>query len=739
MERLIIKAIEDIVIEEKGRPIPSGILMDKVRHQARIDKKSLIYSCIDKLVEKNVLRKTPSGMLVEGYINRELLPEVYRGTIAINSNLDGYIRVKDENNGPLELEAYVNNINLNGAITGDLVEFKYMKDKYTKQNVQHAAVTKILEHNTKFIVGEFQLIGNTYNVLCDDTRNYTKIHLQDTEGLVNGHKILVEIKEYKDGEAWGAVSRVLGHKDDVGVDILSIIAAHNIEIDFTKESLDQANINEVDANDNSDVRRDLKDRMIVTIDPATSKDLDDAVHVKKLDNGKYFLSVSIADVSHYVRYNSPLWNEAINRATSVYLVDRVIPMLPHTLSNNICSLNPQVPRLTLTCDMEIDEQGNYSNIEVYPSVIHSTKRLSYDEVNEYFAGQDKPEWSNELKQMMDWSKELHHILRARKAKDGYIDFEVKEPIIVVDEKCWPIDIVIKERGTAQKMVEDFMICANEGVTINANKLDIPFIYRIHAKPDIARLENFAVEAKKLGFITNKSDFEDMKPNTIARWLDQNKNNDNIALISKLLLRCMQKAAYSTNNVGHFGLSSENYTHFTSPIRRTPDMIVHTLYWMFAFKPSLFSDGEREKFKQQLPELCETSTQKEIEAVQCERDVNQLKFCQYMSKHIGDTFEGTISTVKSFGMFIELDNTVEVLVRIVNIGKDFWKFIPDTNVIMGNRTGKVFTFGNKVTVKIIDVNIPNRQINAIIVGFEPDERPQGNREFKRNNDRKVHRY
>ncbi len=737
MTEKIVNTIEDIILAEKGRPIPSGLLMEKVKKQLNIEKKSLIYSSIDRLVEANILRKTPSGMLVEGYITRELEPQVYRGTIAINSNLDGYIRVLDENQQPTGAEAYINNINLNGAITGDLVEFQYMKDKVTKQNVRHGVVKNVLEHNTRFIVAEFQLIGNTYNVLNDDTRNYTKIVLQDIDGLVNGHKILVEIKEYKDGVAYGAVSKVLGHKDDVGVDILSIIASHSIEVDFTQESLDEANIKDVDANDNNDVRRDLKERLIVTIDPATSKDLDDAIHVKKLDNGKYFLSVCIADVSHYVKYKSHLWEEATKRATSVYLVDRVIPMLPHTLSNNICSLNPEVPRLTLTCDMQIDSEGNYSDIEVYPSVIHSTQRLSYDEVNEYFDGKDMPAWSHELKQMMDWSKELHHILRKRKAKDGYIDFEVKEPIIVVDEKCWPIDIVIKQRGIAQKMIEDFMICANEGVTINANKLDIPFIYRVHGRPDISRLENFAIEAKKLGFITNKQDFEDMRPNTIAKWLEQNHNNENIALISKLLLRCMQKAEYSTNNIGHFGLSSENYTHFTSPIRRTPDMIVHLLYWMFVFKPSLFSDAQREEFKNSLPELCAASTAKEIEAVQCERDVNQLKFCQYMSDHVGDKFQGTISMVKSFGLFIELDNTVEVLVRVANIGKDFWKFIPDTNVIMGNRTGKVFTFGNKVEVKIIDVNIPCRQINAVIVGYEPEER--NNRDFKRNHDRKVHKY
>lgn len=734
MDQLIKNVIEEVIIEENGRPIPSGILMEKVRKISRVDKKHLIYSTIDELIAQNILRKTNSGMIVEGYITRELEPEVYQGIIAINSNLDGYIRVTGTDEPK---EAYVNNVNLHGAITGDLVEFSYMKDKFTKQEVQHAVVTKIIEHNTKFIVAEFQLIGNTYNVLCDDTRNYTKIQLQDIEGLVNGHKILVEIKEYKDGIAYGAVSKVLGHKDDVGVDILSIIASHSIEIDFTKASLDQADIKHVNANDNQDVRRDLKDRLIVTIDPPTSKDLDDAIHVSKLDNGNYFLSVSIADVSHYVKYGSALWNEATNRATSVYLVDRVIPMLPHTLSNNICSLNPHDARLTLTCDLEIDHEGNYHNIEVYPSVIYSHERLSYDEVNEYFAGNAKNNWSPELKQMMDLAKELHHVCRKRKRRDGYIDFDVKEPIIEVDEKGWPTNILIKERGTAQKMVEDFMICANEGVTINADKKGIPFIYRVHDKPNIEKLESFSIEAKKFGFFTNKKDFEDMKPNTIAKWLDQNKNNPSISLISKLLLRCMQKAIYSVDNIGHFGLSSKNYTHFTSPIRRTPDMIVHALYWMFDFKPSLYSDEERQTFKKSLDALCKLSTDKEIAAVQCERDVNALKFCQYMSDHIGDVYDGIISTIKSFGMFVELDNTVEVLVRVANIGKDFWKYIPDTNVIMGSRTGKVFTYGNKIQIKIIDVNIPSRQINAVIVGYEPDERD--NRAFKRNHNRKIHKY
>ena len=727
---IIYKSILEI-IKQEFKPIPAGILVEKVCKDINYRNKSHIYDAINELIAAKNIKKLDSGKLVEGYINNELLNQAYQGIIHINSNLDGYVKIISDNESDKDREAYINNINLNGALTGDLVEFKYMKDKFTKANVQHGVVTKIIERSTKFVVGTFQLIGSQYNVKLDDTRNYYKVILQDIEHLANGHKILIQIKEFKDNIIYGNVSRILGHKDDAGVDILSIIVANDIKVDFSQEALDYANKCKVEY-DNKDIRKDIRDRNIITIDPATSKDLDDAIYVKKLANNNFFLSVSIADVSHYVKYDSVLWTEACNRSTSVYLTDRVIPMLPHILSNNICSLNPNVERLCMTCDLEVDQNGNYHNINVYPSIIKSKKRLSYDEVNNYFNGSNG--WDQDLNLMLNDAKQLHEILRKNKEEAGYIDFDIKEPKIILDEKGWPIDIKIYERGIAQKMIEDFMIAANEAVTIKAKELNIPFIYRTHENPKLEKLEMFSVEAKKLGFMINKNDFENITPKTIAKWLNQNKNNPNINLLSKLLLRCMQKAKYSIKNIGHFGLSSQNYSHFTSPIRRSADMVVHQLYWMNIFNRQAYTDEQRSKFCNELEQLCNKFTDQEIVAISTEREVNQLKFCQYMKNKINEIYDGVISTIKPFGMFIELDNTIEVLVKINDIGKDFWKYVNETNIIMGTKTNKVFSFGQKLKVKITNVNIIEKQINAYIIGYEPEINDKYNQ--RRQNHRKI---
>lgn len=732
MERSQIETIIlEIIKAENGRPIPAGILVEKIKTRTNITDKKMLYQCIESLVERKTLKTTSFGSLIEGYINGQLLDTKLSGRIFINSSLDGYVRVVDEDTTKDKKEYYVNSSNLNNSLNGDLVEIQLM-DKYNKRNAQHAVVTSIIENNTNFLVGMFQLTGDSYSVLLDDKKNYLKVKLQDTSKLVNGHKILIEIGKIENGIIYGAVSRILGHIDDVGIEVVSIIAAHGIEQEFSQEAEKQANACVVNVNDNKNVRRDITDRLIITIDPPTSKDLDDAVYVKKLENGNYFLSVSIADVSHYVT-DGDLYNETINRATSVYLVDRVIPMLPHYLSNNICSLNPNEPKLCVTCDLEIDQEGKYHNIDVYPSVIKSKHRFSYGEVNDYYNGIAN-NLSKEINDMLDISKNLHMLIRQHKYQNGYIDFDIKEPLIVVDENCWPIDIKIRERGTAQRMIEDFMIAANEAVTIQANKLNMPFIYRVHDVPQAERLKTFLLEAKKLGSIFNAKDIEHITSQTLTKWIEQSKDNPNHHLISKLLLRCMAKAIYTTDNIGHFGLGSKWYTHFTSPIRRLADFIVHKLYWMHQFDQNSYTDAQRNEFVNQLVQLCDKCTTAEINAVECERDVNQLKFCQYLSDHVNKTFKGIISTIKAFGMFIEIEeNTIEGMVKISNIGKDFWIYDQQTQTIVGQKTNYKFTYGQAVDIRVTSVDIPNRLINFEIVGFEQDINKDN---YRRNNNRKV---
>ena len=715
------------IMKNETKPIPKGILMEKIKKVSGIVNKQSIYDFIDSLIVSKNLSKLENGYIVENYLNGPLLKEKLVGTISINSKLDGYVNVIS---GDQTMDYYINNLNLNGCLNGDEVEIQLM-DKYLKNGTQHAIVTKTQVHNNKFGVGTFKLIGNTYKVVMDDMKNYLEIKLDNTDNLVNGHKILIEFLHFDKTKILGSVKKIIGHMNDVGSDILSIIYENNIEPQFDDDVLEFVNKYIIDERIDKK-RRDISYLNIVSIDPPTSKDLDDAIYVEKKSDGKYFLSVSIADVSTYVPYNSILDQKTIDRATSIYLVDRVIPMLPHKLSNDECSLNEKIKRRALTCNMIINEDGIIEEIDVFPSWILSKAKLSYDEVNDLFDNK-KNHINPDIRHMLFVAKQLHHILREKKNREGYIDFDLKEPKIIVDEKCFPIEITIKTRGVAQMMIEDFMVAANNAVTLKAKSIDdMPFVYRIHEKPTIDKLDKFMVEVRKTDFIIDKKDFENPTPLTFKKCLEINKNNPNLHILSKLLLRCMNKAKYSIDNYHHFGLAMKDYTHFTSPIRRYPDLIIHRLYWMYVFARELFTDQQRNEFKNSLEKLCEICTNKEIEAINVERTVNALKFCQYMSKRINQEFDGIISAITSFGFFVELDNTIEGLVKIRNIGNDFWIYNEKTNTIIGTKTNSSFNFGQKIKVRVINVDIGNRQIEFEVVGLERNNDVKS----KRNNHRKL---
>lgn len=701
--------IAEIIKLENKRPIPAGIIVKKILNKNQSIKKHQIYQTIEKMIFDKELKKTHSGSLVENYIDGNVdTSKKYTGIIRINSVLDGYIKVDD----PLDdlLEVYVNNRNLKTALNFDKVSF-YLTDKISSRNIKHAVVDEIIERNKEFYVGTFKLIGNTYEVVLDDVKNYSKIKLDNIDNLVNNHKILIKIEYYKNNRAYASVAKIIGHINDVGSEILSIVYEHNINPEFEQKLLDFTN--KIKEDDNYATNRiDITDRKIITIDPVSSKDLDDAIYVKK-NNDHYFLSVSIADVSNYVQYKSILDEHALNTSTSVYLVDRVIPMLPHYLSNDVCSLNPNEFKYCMTCDVKIDFSGNIQDIDVYASKIKSVKRFSYDEVNQYY---DKlTSFSDDLNKMLDVSYELHKILRTKKNAEGYIDFEIKEPLIIVDEKCVPTDIQIKKRGTAQMMIEDFMVVANEAVTIKAEQNKMPFIYRIHDMPSLEKLNKLYIEAKKLGFKINPDEFANIQPKTLTKWINQNADNPNRQLINKLMLRCMAKARYSTKNNGHFGLALKNYTHFTSPIRRYPDLIVHRLYKMYLLDYNNYTDQQRQEFKNSLAEMCEICTENEINAVNCERDVNKYKFCEYLAQKINQEFDGVISTIRSFGMYIELENTIEGLVRLKNIQDDYYCYDEVNNSIYGKSKKRIFNYGDKVRVKVLSVDMMSKQINFEIVG------------------------
>lgn len=721
MDKQTIRKLLIGLIQKEERPIPVNILVRKVIEKNRSIIKTDAYKIVDELIKDNTIRQLPSNKLVLGYLDYEFDHEIKEGTIKVNSKGDGFISEKDT-----EIEYYVNKKYLNGALKNDIVKFVKLK-KDPKNDIYDAAVIEVIAHEKDCYVGKYVQIGTGYYVSVDDPLFYLNVILDDTKGLVNGHKILIKIHNSNDKDAYGSVVYIVGHENDPGADILSIVYDNGIDPKIDPEVNEAANeaIFEVDEHQQK-IRRYLVDREIISIDPVGSKDIDDAVCVKKLPDNKFFLGVSIADVSYYVQPDTVLDVDAFKRGTSVYLVDRVIPMLPHNLSNNICSLNANVERMCITCDMVINTKGEIIWKDVYPAIMKSKRQMSYNEVNDFYENKNHlGDVSISIKEMLNEAKELHHLLRAKKQRQGYVDFDIKEPKIIIDENGIPIDVVIYERKTAQMMIEDFMIAANEAVAEyvqdfltkenNKQNIDMEFIYRVHDKPSIENLEKFAIEAKKLAFNISK-DFSDVEPNTISNWLKQNQTHPNIPLVSKLLLRAMAKASYEIKNTGHFGLASEFYTHFTSPIRRYPDLIVHRLLWMFLFDPQSYTDQQRIDLIRKIKVITDNSNKTEIIAVRTERDVNAAKFAEFMSTKIGQEFDATISTVTSFGVFVELENTIEGLVRIKNIGNDFFEFIPENFTLVAQKTNKVITVGQKVRVKVLEANKITRKIDFEIVAF-----------------------
>ncbi len=721
MENKVIKEkLIELVKLENNRAIPFSILANKFMHQNNFHDKKVVFKMIDELVTSKTLRTLDSGKIVLGYINGTIFTHIeYQGIISINGRGDGYIKQIDENNLHAIKEFFVFSSNLNGALNGDLVTFHPM-DKYNPNGIQNAVVKEVNTRNKNKFVATYLKKGNGHELKIDDSKNYYQVSLKDTTGLVDGQKVLIEITDYKkDGTAQAKVINIIGHINDIDSDILSIVYDNGIEPEFSPEVLEWTKNIKIDEAFNK-VRKDITDRDYITIDPATSKDLDDAIYVKKINDNKYFLSVSIADVSSYVPFNSILDNAAIARGTSVYLADRVIPMLPHIISNDWCSLNPCEKKYTLTADMEIDMQGNISKIEVFPSIMMSKKRFSYDEVNAYFMNQTKLDnVDSKIYQQLDEANELHHILRKKMYANGYLDFNIKEPIIILDENNKVKEIQVKAHGEAQMMVEDFMVCANSAVTIKADELDLPFIYRTHNRPSLEKLERLEIEAKKLGFFVDKKDFEDITSKKISKWLEVNNQFASSELINKLILRSMEKATYETHNIHHFGLALKQYTHFTSPIRRYSDLIVHRIYWMYVFTPNLYTNEQRLALKQKLNEICEQCNSLEIRAVKTEREVNSMKFAEYMETKIGQQFDGIISTITSFGIFVELNDTsIEGLVRLKNLGGDFYEYNEKNYTIVGRKTQKIFSFGQPVKVIVTGVDKLNKQIDFEIVGYQP---------------------
>jgi len=628
-------------------------------------------------------------------------------------------------------DAFIPEEKTNFAMDGDLVKFTLEKSAPSvlmhsvAERQAEGIVIKIVKRSLTRLVGIF--VEETHADFCGYVisnnkklkkyRVYIKknLGLQPSEGSV----VLAEITKYPDADSpkvlQGVVQKLFGHKDDLGMDVLEIVYANGIVPEFPEEVLREAAAISDTITDRDEInRRDLRSETIVTIDGADSKDLDDAVAVARLKNGNFSLGVHIADVSHYVKEGSALDKEAYERATSIYLADLVIPMLPTNLSNGSCSLNPGVSRLTLSCSMEIDQKGEVVNYEIFPSIIESKARMTYTEVNNILEENEKTRIEvQKLTPMLKEMAELHYILEKKRFERGAINFDEREAEISLDEKGLPIDFQLRKRGCAQRLIESFMLEANETVAKYFAKLKLPFLYRIHEHPKSERLTKFFDFITLFG-LTLQGTVDSVEPKQLQGILEQIKGSDYELIVQMMLLRSMQQARYSKHNHGHYGLALQNYTHFTSPIRRYPDLFVHRLIVDLAKSKS---KKNYEKWADSLSEIAKHVSSRERRSVDVERAVQSLKKAEFMTQHLGVEFSGIISSIMKAGFFVELPNTIEGFVALRSIETDYFNFMERSLTLVGERTHQVFKIGQKVVVRAVRADVSRREIEFALISAE----------------------
>jgi len=602
-----------------------------------------------------------------------------------------------------------------GALHGDkvMVVVKEQQSGPRKEGI----ITNILEHGTSEIVGIFEKSKN-FGFVIPDNQKFGKdifIPKEFTKGAVNGHKVVVKITSYGDATTnpEGKVIEILGHINDPGVDIMSIIKAYNLPVEFPEEVMRSLN-NVPEEIDPAEIanRMDIRNLQTVTIDGDDAKDLDDAITLTK-EGENYRLGVHIADVSHYVREGTPLDIEALERGTSVYLVDRVIPMLPHKLSNGICSLNPGVDRLSLSCFMDIDPKGTVIGHTIAETVMKSDRRMTYTNVAKIVEEQDVEVCKEyeELVPMFLLMQELAEVLKERRHKRGSINFDFPESKIIVDKMGKPIEIKAYDRNKATKIIEEFMLIANETIAEDYFWQEIPFVYRTHDNPDEEKIKKLAIFINNFGY-SIKVGTEEIHPKELQKLLIKIEDTPEEALISRLTLRSMKQAKYTVANTGHFGLSAKYYCHFTSPIRRYPDLQIHRI-----IKENLNGKmGEKrvQHYEKILFEVTDHSSKTERRAEESEREVAKLKKVEYMMGHIGEIFEGVISGITSWGMYIELPNTIEGMVRVSDMKDDYYIYDEERYQMIGEHTKKLYKLGQKVTVEVVNADKVQRTIDFAFV-------------------------
>lgn len=612
-------------------------------------------------------------------------------------------------------DLYIPVESLNGAMHNDKIIARITKG-VVGGNKSEGEIIRILKRANEKIVGTFEKNRNFGFVVPDDRRIYQDIFVSkdDFGDAKEGHKVVIEITKWPEGRRnpEGKVIEILGHKNDAGTDILSIIRSHNLPEEFPAEVEIQASkIPDEVRSEQISNRRDLRNKIIITIDGEDAKDLDDAVSLEVLENGNYSLGVHIADVSQYVFESSPLDNEALKRGTSVYLVDRVIPMLPKKLSNGICSLNPQVDRLTLSCSMEINEKGNVVKYEIYESIIRTKERMTYGNVNKILED-DNDEIKERYNYLIDTFKDMEklmNILRKKRKLRGSLDFEFDETKIILDDKGKPIDIRPYERGASEKIIEEFMIVCNETIAEHMYWKEMPFVYRVHEDPDPEKIQALNEFIHNFGYSIKGTD--EIHPKALQQVLDKVAGKKEERLINTLLLRSLRKARYDGESIGHFGLASKFYCHFTSPIRRYPDLTIHKI-----IKEDIHGKLNAERIRQlkeRIPFIAEQSSIRERAAEEAERETEDLKKAEYMKDRIGEEYEGIISSVTAFGMYVQLENTIEGLIHVSNMEDDYYIFDENNHFLIGERKKKIYRIGDMVKIRVLSADISNRNIDFVL--------------------------
>ena len=652
-----------------------------------IDEYKSLQNTLDEMVSDGILYysdKKKKYLLLE---NSHLV----KGTLSLNEKGFGFIIINKDTK-----DVYVNEKNINGAQDGDLVLFEYLnKDKERPEG----RIIKTIKRNYEPLVGEVILVDGEYFVKPDRKGANIYIPRDNLNGAVEGHKVVVT--PLKEGNRVGKITKIIGHKNDVGVDILSFVYEYNFSPSFPDEVIEELDdipsyLTEEEINKElSSGRRDLRSEEIFTIDGSDTKDIDDAISLSKLDDGKYKLGVHIADVSYYVKEGTKLDDEAYFRGTSVYLVDRVLPMLPHKLSNGICSLNENEDRFAFSCVMIIDDKGDIGHYEIFKSIIRSRKKMTYEEVNKILEENTTSEDYKPFEKTLLLMNELSKILRKKMIRRGYIEFESTEAKIKVDENCHPTHIESRVQRSGEELIENFMIAANETVASSIYYKNLPGIYRVHDKPDEKRLGEFMKFLSLHGYVVNGKNKID-NPKDLQHILSQLEEVPEVRVLHDMAIRSQTKAVYSDINIGHFGLGSKCYSHFTSPIRRYPDLILHRLLKDYNYN---YSDRIISERKEELPIECEHCSIREQEAQNCERDVDKMKKAEYMMDHIGEVYDGIISGVVEFGFFVELENTIEGLVKAESIKGDYYVFDNDLMALIGKKSKKKYSFGDKVKVKV----------------------------------------